>query len=40
MGVAQKTIFSISDHRANIIGLSGAPTEYNKTAKSKETFFI
>ena len=40
MGVAQKAIFSISDHRASIIGISVAPMEHNETAKSKETFFI
>ena len=39
MGVAQKTMFSISDHRVNIFGISGAPMEHNAIAKSKETFF-
>ena len=39
MGVAQKTMFSILDHRASIFGISGAPMEHNATAKSKETFF-
>ena len=34
MGVAQKTMFSISDHRASIIGISGAPMEHNEIAKS------
>ena len=37
MGVAQKTMFSISDHRANIFGISGAPMEH---AKLKETFLF
>ena len=40
MGVAQKTMFSISDHRASIFGISGAPMEHKSAAKSKETFFI
>ena len=39
MGVAQKTMFSISDHQANISGISGAPMEHNATAKSKENVF-
>ena len=40
MGVAQKPMFSVSDHRANIFSISGAPMEHNATAKSKETLFF
>ena len=40
MGVAQKTMFSISDHQVNIFGISGAPMEHNAIAKSKETFLF
>ena len=40
MGVAQKTMFSISDHQANIFGISGAPMEHNAIAKSKEMFLF
>ena len=40
MGVTQKTMFSISDHQANIFGISGAPMEHNAIAKSKETFYL
>ena len=39
MGVAQKTMFSISDRLARFFGKSGAPMEHNATAKSKQTFF-
>ena len=39
MGVAQKTMFSISDRLAKFFGISGAPMEHNTTAKSKQTFF-
>ena len=39
MGVAQKTMFSISDRVAKFFGLSGAPMEHNTTAKSKQAFF-
>ena len=39
MGVAQKTMFSISDRLAKFFGKSGAPMEHNTTAKSKQTFF-
>ena len=40
MGVAQKTTFSISDHRASIFGIFGlgAPMEHNATAKSMERY--
>ena len=38
MGVAQKTIFSISDRLVKLFGKSGAPMEHNTTAKSKQTF--
>ena len=40
MGVAQKTMFSISDRLAKFFGKSGAPMEHNTTAKSKQTFFL
>ena len=40
MGVAQKTMFSISDRWAKFFGVSGAPMEHNAIAKSKETFFL
>ena len=40
MDVAQKTMFSISDHQAKIFGISGAPMEHNVIAKSKETFLF
>ena len=40
MGVAQKTMFSISDCSAKFFGKSGAPMEHNTTAKSKQTFFL
>ena len=40
MGVAQKTMFSISDHQANISDISGAPMEHNAIAKWKETFIF
>ena len=40
MGVAQKTMFSVLDHRANIFGISEAPMEPNAIAKSKETFYL
>ena len=33
MGVAQKTMFSISDHQANIFGISGAPMEQQNQRK-------
>ena len=39
MGVAQKTMFSISDRLAEFFGISGAPMEHNAIAKSKQTFF-
>ena len=39
MGVAQKTMFSISDRLAKFFGKSGAPMEHNAIAKSKQTFF-
>ena len=39
-GRGSKTMFSISDHRADIFGISGALIEHNATAKSKETFII
>ena len=39
MGVAQKTMFSISDRLAKFFGISGAPMEHNAIAKSKQTFF-
>ena len=39
MGVAQKTMFSISDHWAKFFGIFGEPMEHNTIAKSKETFF-
>ena len=37
MGVVQKKMSSMLDHRANIFSISGAPMEHNATAKSKET---
>ena len=40
MGVAQKTMFSISDRLAKFFGVSGAPMEHNATAKSKKTFLL
>ena len=40
MGVAQKTMFSISDHQTNNFGIFGAPMEPNAIAKSKETFLF
>ena len=40
MGVAQKTMFSISDRGVKFFGISGAPMEHNAIAKSKETFFV
>ena len=40
MGVAQKTMFSISDRLAKFFGISGAPMEHNAIAKSKQTFFL
>ena len=40
MGVAQKTMFSISNHRANIFSISGEPMEHNAIGKSKETFLL
>ena len=39
MGVAQKTMFSISDRLAKFFGISGASMEPNAIAKSKQTFF-
>ena len=39
MGVAQKTMFSISDRLAKFFGISGAPMEHNAIAKSKKNFF-
>ena len=39
MGLAQKTMFSISDRSAKFFGKSGAPMEHNTTAKLKQTFF-
>ena len=39
MDVAQKTMFSISDHLAKFFGISGAPMKHNAIAKSKQTFF-
>ena len=39
MGVAQKTMFSISDRWAEFFGIFGAPMKHNAIAKSKETFF-
>ena len=39
MGVAQKTLFSISDCSAKFFGKSGALMEPNAIAKSKQTFF-
>ena len=40
MGVAQKTIFSISDRLAKFFGIIEAPMEHNAIAKSKQTFFL
>ena len=40
MGVAQKTMFSISDHQAKIFVMSEAPMEHNAIAKSKETLLF
>ena len=40
MGVVQKTMFSLSNHWANIFGISEAPMEHNAIAKSKETFLL
>ena len=40
MGVAQETMFSISDRLAKFFGISGAPMEYNAIAKPKQTFFL
>ena len=40
MGVAQKTMFSISDRLAKFFGISGAPMEHNTTTKSKKTFLL
>ena len=40
MGVAQKTMFSISDRLVNFFGISGAPMDHNAIAKSKQTFFL
>ena len=40
MGVAQKTMFSISDRIAKFFGISGAPMEHNAIAKSKQSFFL
>ena len=40
MGVAQKTMFSISDRLAKFFGISGAPMVHNTTAKSKQTFLL
>ena len=39
MGVAQKTMFSISDRLAKFFGIHGAPMEHNAIAKSEQTFF-
>ena len=39
MGVAQKTMFSISDRLTKCFGIFGAPMEHNAIAKSKQTFF-
>ena len=39
MGVAQKTLFSISDRLAKFFGVSGALMEHNAIAKSKQTIF-
>ena len=39
MGVAQKTMFSISDRLEKFFGISGAPMEHNAIAKSKKNFF-
>ena len=39
MGVAQKTMFSISDGLAKFFGITRAPMEHNTTVKSKRTFF-
>ena len=38
MGVAQKTMFSISDRLEKFFSISGAPMEHNTTAKSKKLF--
>ena len=40
MGVAQKTMFSISDRWVKFFGISGAPMEHNTIAKSKKLFFV
>ena len=40
MGVAQKTMFSISDRLAKFFGISEAPMEHNAIVKSKQTFFL
>ena len=40
MGMAQKTMFSISDHQTNIFDISGAPMKHSAIAKSKETFLF
>ena len=40
MGVAQKTMFPISDRLVKFFGISGAPMEQNATAKSKKNFFV
>ena len=39
MGVAEKTLFSISDCLAKFFGVSGALLERNAIAKSKQAFF-
>ena len=39
MGVAQKTMFSISDRLAKFFGILGVTMEHNTTAKLKQTFF-
>ena len=40
MGVAQKTMFSISDHLAKFLApISGAPMEHNATANQNKLFF-
>ena len=40
MGVAQKTMFSISDRLAKFFDIPGAPMEHNTTAKSKKAFLL
>ena len=40
MGVAEKTLFSISDRLAKFFGVSGALMEHNAIAKSKQAFFL